>query len=281
MVATVDDVAADFLLANQELLVEDRRSPGREELWGDPEPLALARAQLDAFAAAGLLTAAEAREWLALVLAERPPSSPVEPRVRQAVAEFAEPLVREGSLAGPDPWDEVRRTAALTSSLEELGLLDPGLGRRLMELVEERWCAAQEDDPEPPDPTLVDLERVIVGPAVRRRGLRIVGAELYADGVLLRVHVARPERHEDGSWPVLPDEVEVPGPAWAVLPELGLFDDRGTRYQRGGGGGHGSAADAGTEVSIETVEFTPGVPASARALWACQGSGRFDLLSPA
>lgn len=276
----MDPWAADFLLAEWPWLTDTEEA---EELtgwksWGRPEAGAYARAMLAAFVAVGLAGDREASEWLANGPPRWPSPPPPSDRLREAVATRVERMVTGRELRGDGPWDETTRVGSLTATLRALDLLDEGFAERLRAEARERSRKRQRDLPTHPPFTGRRLLRVLIGPPVRQRGLRITGAELYTDGVMVRWHRAQLGRACDGSWPTLADETQVPDPSWALAPRLRLFDSLGTVYLLVAGDGGAYGDYSGLEFTYGGTAFTPGVSEEAGALWACQGDDRFELL---
>jgi hypothetical protein len=108
----------------------------------------------------------------------------------------------------------------------------------------------------------VELKRVVrADPARETPGLHLLGAELYADGVLLRWLFVSP--------PANPDSAT--GGEHRPPAAFSLWDDAGTAYTPQGGGwipGHHLRGD---------TAFVPAVPAAATKLEAAAGRHRFEL----
>ena len=97
------------------------------------------------------------------------------------------------------------------------------------------------------------VRRVIPGPDVRRRGLRIMSVELYDQIVAVQWHFTS----YDESWP----RTEPPGPT------VDLADDLGTEYVGRGGGGTRMDNPPGWPAVVRGIEvFVPAVPPSAERL---------------
>ena len=108
----------------------------------------------------------------------------------------------------------------------------------------------------------INLERVVVAPrAPEAPGLRLLGAELYEDGVVLRWVFVAPE-----------SPTGAPASAEHRPPEAySLWDDAETPYDPQGGGwipGHHLRGD---------TAFVPAVPAEATRLYVAADRHRFEL----
>lgn len=126
---------------------------------------------------------------------------------------------------------------------------------------------------------LSELSRVIVGPPERRGGVRVVGFEIYDDAVVLRWHLVRLARDDQGQIPRLPDEVEDEEAARrAREPSFTLHDDLETTYRLHSGGAGSAGSSYGPRVWSGNVIFTPTLPAAARRLWAVSERFRFEVV---
>jgi hypothetical protein len=111
--------------------------------------------------------------------------------------------------------------------------------------------------------------RCVPGPAQRRRGIRVLAADIFEDGVCVHVHVARAGRAGDLGASPLPDEVE-PGASFVRYePGIELEDDLGTPYRgmSGSGGGGGSRYADGPIVQEHAQTFAGSVPTEATKLF--------------
>lgn len=165
---------------------------------------------LSALEAVGLLSGEEVAAWqgrLAGALTDRAVTSDAwTPAARDRALRH----LRELQAAGGAPAGDVAR-----ETYEEIGLLDPGAAG------EWEHDADQPDDPEPADVALFEeelgwLQAVVLGPPEPRGGLRLVAAELYDGGVVIRWHRLRTA--------ALPDCCREGGA------EVTLRDALGTRY---------------------------------------------------
>jgi hypothetical protein len=187
---------------------------------------------------------------------------------RQQIAAAPEP-------AEAGPW--MRQVAGALEGLKAVGALDAAAFRDLTETLDRvpiRWPEYVD-----PDEALDAADgpiAVVPGPPVRRMGWRVMSVELHPTLVLVHYDFSRIGRAADGSWPLLPDEVDGPdaGAAWidAEAAELTLSDDAGTLYARvGNDGGGAQLAPDGTAEFLGFAAFAPGAPASATVLHARVG----------
>jgi hypothetical protein len=168
----------------------------------------------------------------------------------------------------------MQRLAGALEGLKAVGALDRAVFRDLIQTLERvpiRW--PEYVDPEEAIDASDGPVAVLPGPPERRLGWRVMSVELHPTLVLVHYDFARIGRAADGSWTLLPDEVDGPaaGAAWidAEAVELGLSDDAGTPYARAGhdgSGGGGLTADDGTAEFEGFTTFSPGATAGASCL---------------
>jgi hypothetical protein len=173
---------------------------------------------LGALRAVGLLGADEAEAWrlrLSGLGMERPTPSE---RTRRAADELLQELLEAVPVDDGGRGDDARRFEGAMIALRTVGASSGGwyerLGRRM------GWPTACETRQENSGGTQRDLRAVLAAPAEAVDGVRVLCALRFEDGVSLLL------RLEDG---VEPFEAH----RW----DFELFDDVGTTYSRGGGGG--------------------------------------------
>lgn len=222
----------------------------------------------------GAITPQESERWrreLDEAAAWRePPRGPVPASVRAAADEHLLGLVERLS-----PDDDSASPACFSAvwAYQRTGVLDDAAALAWRERIREQLGLEPEC---PPVCSRRDLLRVVRGPVVRRDGLRITTAELYADGVVLYWHhvlvldrgPATPRRLHDGELSRAGDYDDTLFPT--------LSDDRGTRYL-GGGGPTLGIRSAGHEVLFGVSSFTPAVPAEASRLTVPLPGGDLDV----
>lgn len=240
----------------------------------DPVQVASGEGRLLALERVGALTPEEAERWRReLDVAARwrnLPGEPLPAGVRVAAERHLDELVAQLS-----PADDSASPACFSAvwAYQRTGVLndEDALGWR--ERIRERLGLEPE---RPPVCSRRDLVRVVLGPAVRRDGLRITTAELYADGVVLYWHHVlalergplTPRRLHDGELSRAGDYDDTLFPT--------LRDDRGTRYL-GGGGPTLGIRSAGHRVLFGVSSFTPAVPDQARRLTVPLPGGDLDV----
>ena len=199
-------------------------------------------AQLDALVSVGILDAGEAAEWRARFgdARRRDPELVVDDAVRERATRYLESFL-------PHPPDEDSRAFDVAVGVfASVGILTEGevIGwfDRLFEHDEE---SSADDWPEVGGP---ELRGVVLGPADVADGVRIVCAELYPGGVIVK---------------------------WTAtdMAELSLSDDAGTSYESIDADADGSASRA---VRGETT-FAPGVPDAATRLAVEAGGRRLEM----
>lgn len=171
----------------------------------------------------------------------------------RVVRRFLRPGSREGQRIG--------------RQLQRSGYAD-FLGYRFRPLARSSWHARRpgrniyftiKRPPPPPRADFDELLRVIVLNRDIDRRARVVSADLYSDGVIVRYFVRGPIQippfPKPGERPTAPQEPR-PGP-----PDIELQDDVGTRYQSTGAGSSYSPESLSGETS-----FAPGVPTNATRL---------------
>jgi hypothetical protein len=201
------------------------------------------------------------------------PQPPVDDDVRARAGAWA----REQIAAAPEPAEAgpwVRQLAGALEGLKAVGALDRAAFRDLGQTLDRVPIQYGESvDPEDAIDASDGPIAVLRGPSVRRIGWRVMSVELHPALVLVHYDFARIGRAADGSWPLLPDEVDGPaaGAAWidAEAVDVALSDDVGTPYGRigrDGIGGGGLAAGDGTVDFEGFATFAPGATAGATVL---------------
>lgn len=221
-----------------------------------------------ALQAIGLLDEPDVEVWRERILAPRLPFA-MTPELRERLHALLARLVRE-ALAGERGDEAWFRPQTILNDLRVLGLLDAEEVHWWFSLLSPAHSDENEvyERPEP----LARLERFVrcaPGPAERRRGIRVLAADIFEDGVCVHVHVARGGRAGDLGAAPLPDEVEPGEPFGRYEPGLELADDLGTVYRgmSGGGGGGGSEYADGPIVQEHAHTFAGSVPAVATKLF--------------
>ena len=250
---------------------------------GESDPFAPADGALDALVAIGVVSDQEARRWRTRF--RETMSGVPEAAVDQEVRERAHAYV--GELLAQVP---AGRTAGLEASIEfedvlnalrHVDIFSEGELRMWFDRLGERRGRIEAPAAGEREPRfmLSELRRVVVGPPERRGGVRVLGFEVYDDGVVLRWHLARLPPDAEGHVPPLPDEVEGEEAARrAREPSFALHDDLGTayRFRSGGAGSAGSAFEP--RVSTGHAAFTPTVAAQARRLSAATEAFQFEVV---
>lgn len=264
----MDRRGEDFLL--QELARLRRRRSGSTE------------GALEALLAIGALSSDEAELWRNRFrdAAAGSPDEPLDDSVRERAHAYVARLlaaVPPGRDTGVETSRELRD---VLNALHHVGVFSERELRGWFGRLGERLGrpeAPLEEDAEPRC-RLRELRRVVVGPPERRGGVRVIGFELYDDGVVIRWHLARLPPNDEGRVADLPDEVEGGESARRPrAPSFSLHDDCGTPY-RGHSGGAGSARSSpGARVSSGHRIFTPAAPEAARRLWAMTEGFRFEV----
>lgn len=108
--------------------------------------------------------------------------------------------------------------------------------------------------------------RAVAAPSQPDAEVRILAAELFADGLI--VHLTY-DREEGPTQSEFPDPHDLP---WDEEPALTVEDDVGTEYVRNLGGEGG-----GVQVAHDSIRFSPTVPAEASLLRVTSRSGTVEL----
>jgi hypothetical protein len=230
----------------------------------DPEIEAATDGRIIAMEHAGAISSKEAAIWRERLRQAATWRDPVrttqEPAVRDRAIAHLDELVTPVSPTSPEAS---RPCFSALAAYEATGIFTPeeALGwreqlRALMDLEPER----------PPRCTRHNLRRVVAGPPLRRRGLRITSVELYADGVVLQWHHAR-RWMEGPETPRIWSDFDIEMATTDELGEVSLTDNVGTLYQ-GGGAPELGVKGGGSIVHFGSASFTPAVPPDAWRLKA-------------
>ncbi|MGH2838836.1 MAG: hypothetical protein ACRDJY_10905, partial [Thermoleophilaceae bacterium] len=208
--------------------------PGLEQRELDRQRTIAFDAAAELYIALGLITAPEADEWRRTGEAahEAPPQAVPPPRSPPAAERLLTDLLDTIEPMPPDKSPSLasgygRAMAALTAA-GVVGDLSASDSERWTErIAEQAYGDVYRRERERRRHDLIDLERVIPGPAARPSGLTLISAELYADGCLLVWQ--RPWSPDPGTEPRTPD-----------FPKPTVSDDAGTEFRVVGGSGGSS-----------------------------------------
>jgi hypothetical protein len=267
--------AADFLLR---LLIQPT-SPAKAKFER-------ADGAIDAYRALGLVDTEEAQWWRKRFEQEARdvdidlfrPDPDVAERALQLIDERIDRLESLGR-GGPADPDEVLHAMRKLGDFEQIGLLTREGARPRFDRLERLLGTFEPpDEQQLPDCCHGRLRRFVPGPAERHAGIRVIGFDLYEDGVTVRWHLVRLAPDVNGALRRLPDERESDEAArQARSPFFRLRDDIGTTYefQGGGGGGYGEQFVDRVRKGMQT--FRGAVPSEARTLCAINGECRFEV----
>jgi hypothetical protein len=262
----------DVLTVELGLLARRGISPRTQGVLGpSPEAPPTGLGAIEALAGIGLLDAPAAAYWrgrFADADREFPPIEPG-PELRERLHRYLADLLRHANADRNEHLDSSMRLRSVLGDLRRFGLLDDDEAGWWIGLLDARM--GPEPDEQHPEPRFERLLRSVPGSPFRRRGLRVLSADLFEDGVVVRMHLARNGRAEDGGVTPLPDEVEPSGRFVSRQYGLLMRDDVGTRYRPAGvGGGGGTLAGSGYgdgPLSFHLERgFAPAVPEAARLL---------------
>ncbi len=282
----MDDRVEDVLLPELASLRRWLRAGSTGVLFageGKWDPFAWADGALDALVAIGVVSEEEAGRWRARFreTMRGVPDAAVDQQVRERAHAYVGELLariprdRKAGLEASFEFEDV------LNALRHIEIFSDGELRVWFDRLNERLGRVQ--GPTRGDGerqcTLSELRRVVVGPPERRGGIRVVGFEMYDDGVVLRWHLVRLAPDAQGHVPPLPDEVEGEEAARrAREPSFALNDDLGTAYRFHSGGAGRAGSAFGPSVSTGHALFTPSVPPQARTLSAATDAFQFEVV---
>jgi hypothetical protein len=226
-----------------------------------------------AFETAGVLSPTDASRWREWFEEASRPLAPqvVGDELRRSIDEYLGGLVAAAHEPsdGSDAWLGAQ---AAWNDLQAAGVIDDD--------EVDRWMRKLRGEPsEGPERTasrampreefLPDRPiRSVVGPPLRRRGVRLIAVDLFEGGVGVRLDLTRRGRDLDGAFRPLPDEVEPNEPlALDSASRISISDDIGTDYRSSGAGGHRVAPTIDAPLWQRWAAYaTPAVPPDARRL---------------
>jgi hypothetical protein len=227
-----------------------------------------------AFERTGVLSATDASCWReSFEEASRPLAPPVVGgELRRSIDEYLGGLVAAAHdpSDGSDAWLGAQ---AAWNDLHAAGLIDDD--------EVERWMLKLRGEPsegsERTTSRAVSREgllldrpiRSVVGPSLRRRGVRVIAVDLFEGGVGVRLDLARRGRDLDGGFRPLLDEVEPDAPlAPGFVSRISISDDIGTDYRSSGAHGHRTGPTVDAPLWQRWAAYaTPAVPLDARRLF--------------
>lgn len=244
---------------------------------GDPILAAGNEGRLLAMEYAGAITPAEGAEWRERLREASAAKAATHPPVSDEVRNRAVlHLERLAVGVTSEPGDSSRAALSSVLAYERAGVLsaDEALAWR------ERLRAQMGLEPErPPLCSQRDLLTVHAGPVERYQGVRITSVELYADGLVLRWHRAKPWP-EGSDTPHIWSRVDQETDGADELIPRSLTDDLGTRYVIGRVRRELGINGGGWVVRLGSSSFTPAIPPAATRLRVPLADGGIDIGFP-